>query len=72
MLASGSRKGHRGEEGEAAVERKAVLGGRGGALACPVVAEGGARDLPEASTFRKPEGLRMGRCPRGFLLLTIS
>jgi hypothetical protein len=57
MLASGSRKGHRGEEGEAAVERKAVLGGRGGALACPVVAEGGARDLPEASTFRKPEGL---------------
>ena len=62
MLASGSRKGHRGEEGEAAVERKAVLGGRG-ALACGRGRGRGAR-FTGSLDLQKARGLENGPLPK--------
>ena len=62
MLASGSRKGHRGEEGEAAVERKAVLGGRG-ALACGRGRGRGAR-FTGSLDLQKARGLENGQLPK--------
>ena len=64
MLASGSRKGHRGEEGEAAVERKAVLGGRGGGARVPGRGRGRGARFTGSLDLQKARGLENGPLPK--------